>query len=264
MGVSKRSAARVEFPEDCGYVLRHPFQYGHHWSQPARAYKAGKAHIEINIGVRPRGLHEYAEHYVIRVRAAPRGDVLDRGTHAAGSGAQGGNAVPALLGPVCERCLMGNRYQQLKPLVLVGIGQAGEFGEGMKLTPVESLIRLERLEALDVGLPDVPEVPVAPEVLQSPDHGELDIHGLGPGGGPAEAGDRQLPHQMVKGTPQIVDGIPEDEWPLVSDLYHVVNAVDHGPLICFVLPAKGDQIRIWSAGFFDLGPKQVDVSYRVI
>lgn len=100
MAASKRSAPGVKFPEDGSYVLRHPFQHGHHWSNPSRAYRAGEAHTEIYIRVRPGGLDEYAE--------------------------------------------------------------------------------------------------------------------------------------------------------------------DHGPLICFLLPAKGDQIRMWSTGLFDLGSKQVDVSCRMV
>ena len=42
---------------------------------------------------------------------------------------------------------------------------------------------------------------------------------------------RQLPSQMVKGTAQIVDCIPDNQAPIIIDLNEAINADDEGVLI---------------------------------
>src|SRR6266436_6493306 len=120
----------------------------------------------------------------------------------------------------------------MKLPVLVNVGEVDQLGERMHLALLPSFIRLEGLQAINVGATDVAREAVGTsEVLCPGYHWKLDLLGFRRRRLPVEVDDSELPHKVVQGTPEVVDGIPEDEWPAFMDLYHAIDSVDHSPVI---------------------------------
>ncbi len=148
--------------------------------------------------------------------------------------------------------------------VLVNVGEVDQLGEWMHLALLPSFIRLEGLQAINVGVMDVTEAVGTSEVLCPGYHRKLDLLGFCRRRLSAEVDDSELPHEVVQGTPEVVDGIPENEWPVLMDLYHAIDAVDHSPIIMIVLTPKRNETRVLGCFLFDLGSKLLDVAFRAI
>ena len=153
----------------------------------------------------------------------------------------------------------------MKLPVLVNVGEGDQLGEWMQHALLPPFIRLERLQASNVGVTDVKKEAVGTsEVLCPGYHRKLDLLGFRHRRLSAEVDDSELPHEVVQGTPEVVDGIPEDEWPVLMDLYHAIDAVDHSPVIRVVLMLKRNETRVLGCFPFDLSSKLLDVAFRTI
>jgi hypothetical protein len=73
---------------------------------------------------------------------------------------------------------------------------------------------------------------------------------------------RQLPGKVVQGASQVVQRIPNDQAPVVADLYEAVNPVDHGPLVWLILSPQRDTFRVAFASFSYFGSKLIEVPFR--
>lgn len=265
----ERLAAWLEPVQNGSYVLTKPVQQGDDWSRFAHRYPAGQAGIDFHVGIRPSGSDEYAEYFGIRAQGAARGFVeRDPVTSAGGRvSANQRHAVTVPIRPVCERCLVRGDHYDMQPPVLVYVGHSNQPRQGMELqllSAVPSAIRLKKLHLVEIDRANVLKKAMAGDLLEFSDLRELDVLGLSDGRDPAQVNNGELIHEVVKGGAEVLNGVPEDEWPILADLYHAVNAVDHGPLFRVEIPPKGDQVRVWSPGFFDLPAQSVDMFFRSV
>jgi len=153
----------------------------------------------------------------------------------------------------------------MKLPVLVNVGEGDQLEERMHLALLPSFIRLEGLQVINVGVTDVTKEEVGTSEVLCPGYQrKLDLLGLRPRRLSPKVEDSELPHEVVQGTPEVVDGIPEDEWPVLMDLYHAIDAVDHSPIIRVVLMLKRNETRVLDCFLFDLSSKLLDVAFRTI
>jgi hypothetical protein len=264
-----RLAAWLEGGENGGYVLSEGIQHGEDWAELPGRYHRGKAGIDFHVGIRPRGDDWYSEYFIIRTQATS--EWSEKPVHLALSVEQG---LAIAKDRVVEELpfLRGGGDQEMQPPVFVGIGKFNQAREWMAhplLNRVPSMVRLERLQAVDVNRTNERQILVSGrgELLGLTRIGELDEGALFLEGLVPKMNKGELPHQVIQGLPKVLNSVPEDQWPLVADLYKAIDAIDNGPIFVVILPPKGDRnrLRVWGRGVLDnRGPKCIDMLFRPV
>lgn len=239
----ERLAAWLEGGQNGAYILPEPVEHWDNWTQFARDYLAGKAGWDFHVGIRANNTDGYAKYFVVRARVAGKVQVPGRLRLPGDSEAEHGLAVAVDRG-VREVPSEDGVDQQVQSPVLVDVGEFDQLGQRMEfalLALVPSVIRLKAFQSVEMGRPNVFEETVTGDLLQLSDIGKLDLLRLGLRRHSAEADDGELVHEVVERRSEVLNGVPEDQRPLVIDLYESVGAVDDSPLWWLVLATKGNR-----------------------
>lgn len=137
--------------------------------------------------------------------------------------------------------------------VLVAVGESREDGQEQGLI-VPSVVTLESLSFLGGLRADVFEVAMFPELLrgQVGEDREHDVPGLVLGGFSPEMVYGQLPPKVVESTANVVNGVPDHQSPVVTDLRHSLGDPKDEVVLRVKLPSRAE-----NAGW-DLSVTRVD------
>lgn len=260
MGARDRLRLWLESFEDDPNPLTTPIQGVEKIPMFAKRYVAGEVGMQFDIWIRASLNDEHANQFLIRSWRRAHGDVPIRRA-AIGHDPSVQYAVDITGEPwILEGGTLGSCDDQRHPAVLVYVGRPIEQEQSVGLG-IGQLEGLEPLQEVDVVLSHVGQVPIRAldpfgwigfdRKLNIPG---LVISRLDPGQG----SDRELPRQVIERPAQIVDGVTDQQGPVVSDLYDALDAPHDRPILVVVLVPERNVVRMWT----NFGLKLVDMHFR--
>lgn len=255
----------LEHLEDGSHMLTNSVKRLYDGESFIEDYLSGQAGIEFHIGIRSRGANQDTDYFLIRswVRVSCQEHVSHKSVrgHAV---AQSAIAKPTGVREVKD-CLTLSKIGHVKPPVLICIGQIGENGEGIPLTRLNGVERLEPFQSRSVFGGHVPSIRVTRPLNRVGHDGELNISDNFPflWLDSVKEAEGQLPGKIVQRGTETVNSVPDNQAPVWRDLYDALNAPYDHPIFSVVLSPDRNHFWIGITGFFNLSSQSVDVAYRM-
>lgn len=239
------------------HLTPHRIETLRHVPVSVERYMRGEIGFEIHIGVWAGRADVHPEYFVIALqRSTPKIVCDDRSPRDA-------RAIVEVVGTrdESERDCRRRTGHRMDEAMFVDVGKSGECSERIDLTG-GSVVRLQRL-----NLVCHPRVDVLQEAVPLPHSGltknrELNIFSLVFGWLSSQVLTRELPPKMFQTATEVVQCIPDEQPPTLTDLRGALDAVHDRSVFRLILSHEGYRFQILAADLNYLGVKRPYVGLR--
>jgi len=223
------------------------------------SYLASEMGFEVTIRVWPRCYNEYPSYLQIRLQNSnPLEHPVDR------SAVRTGTLIRKAVTPAVDGVLKVTRGrgggQNVDKPVFVVVRQKCQIEEAISFGARPGVIRLEFFEEVPIIRQHLLRMEMSRPFGCVPDHRELDIAALFLRRLiTSMESDGELPSEMVKNAPQVMEYFANHERPMPRNLREVLNSVDNCPFMSIVFPASGDPPTVGFPNFGYLTAQRVSV-----